>query len=329
LWRNHRAAVLAVGALAAVALVVAVIWPITDLIAAHDVATITGPSRPLHLQTAREAVRTQLLTLGAGLFAAGALIYTARNFTLSRERQVTDSFNTAIDHLGSSRLDVRIGGIYALQRIAYGSGRDHPTVMQVLCTFIREHSHEPWPANKDGNLLKRLRRGGEQKTRPDVQAALFVIGYRNAKSDNQVMDLNHASLRWAIFDGMSINSRRSQHEWVAKQEPSAWLDAVDFTHATLKGVNFEGASLRGAKFIDADLSPNDRHTRHPKSANFIGANLIKADFTRADLTRADLTDAKRSKDDARLDDWECVRDPDSDEYQRLKRRNSDTDGSSK
>jgi hypothetical protein len=29
-------------------------------------------------------VRTQLLTLGAGLFAAGALVFTARNFTLTR-----------------------------------------------------------------------------------------------------------------------------------------------------------------------------------------------------------------------------------------------------
>ena len=34
-----------------------------------------------------------------------------RNFTLLREGQVTDRFTKAIDHLGSRRLDVRIGGI--------------------------------------------------------------------------------------------------------------------------------------------------------------------------------------------------------------------------
>jgi hypothetical protein len=39
---------------------------------------------------------------------------------------------------------VRIGGIYALERIARDSAIDHPTVMEVLAAFIREHSQEQW-----------------------------------------------------------------------------------------------------------------------------------------------------------------------------------------
>ena len=89
--------------------------------------------------------RGRLLTLGAGLFAAGALVFTARNFTLSREGQVTDRYTKAIEQLGSDKLDVRIGGIYALERVARDSARDHPTVMEVLTAFIREHSREQWP----------------------------------------------------------------------------------------------------------------------------------------------------------------------------------------
>jgi hypothetical protein len=80
-----------------------------------------------------------LLTLGAGLFAAGALIFTARNFILSRrtfelteQGQVTDRYTKAIEQLGSNTIDVTIGGIYALERIARDSPRDHPTVMEVL-----------------------------------------------------------------------------------------------------------------------------------------------------------------------------------------------------
>ena len=38
-----------------------------------------------------------------------------------------------------------IGGIYALERIARDSAKDHPTVMEVLTAFIREHSREQWP----------------------------------------------------------------------------------------------------------------------------------------------------------------------------------------
>ena len=52
---------------------------------------------------------------------------------------MTDRYTKAIEQLGSDKLDVRIGGIYALERIARDSARDHPAVMEVLTTFIREH----------------------------------------------------------------------------------------------------------------------------------------------------------------------------------------------
>ena len=64
-----------------------------------------GSARGSQLQTARDAAQGRLLTLGAGLFAAGALIFTARNYTLSREGQVTDRYTKAIEQLGSGNLD--------------------------------------------------------------------------------------------------------------------------------------------------------------------------------------------------------------------------------
>ena len=116
------------GGIAAIALVLAVAWllfvPAADWLAHHDVGSAEGP----RLQTARDAARGQLLTLGAGLFAAGALVFTARNFALSRrtfelteQRHATGRYATAIEQLGSDKLDVRIGGIYALERIARDS----------------------------------------------------------------------------------------------------------------------------------------------------------------------------------------------------------------
>ena len=51
---------------------------------------------------------------------------------LTEQGQVTDRYTKAIEQLGSDKLDVRIGGIYALERVARDSARDHPTVMEVL-----------------------------------------------------------------------------------------------------------------------------------------------------------------------------------------------------
>lgn len=96
------------GGIAALLLALVLAWvlfvPAADWLAHHDVGSATGS---LH-ETALDNARGRLLTLGAGLFAAGALVFTARNFTLSREGQVTDGYTKAITQLGSTKkLDVR------------------------------------------------------------------------------------------------------------------------------------------------------------------------------------------------------------------------------
>jgi hypothetical protein len=231
-----------------------VLWPLTDLLATHDVGAITGPARGLRLQSAYEAVRTQLLTLGAGVFAAGALVYTARNFTLSRrtyqlteQGQVTDRYTKAIEQLGSDKLDVRIGGIYALERIARDSARDHPTVMEVLAAFIREHSREPWPPRESVASPST-----ERFTRPDVQAALTVIGRRQVSQDGW----GHIGLTGAVLPGALL------------------------FHTNLTNVRLVGADLTRANLIGADLT----------EANLAGAVLDGANLTRAELTGARRSD---------------------------------------
>jgi hypothetical protein len=54
-----------------------------------------------------------------------------RTHELTEQGQVTDRYTKAIEQLESEKLDVRIGGIYALERVARDSARDHPTVMEV------------------------------------------------------------------------------------------------------------------------------------------------------------------------------------------------------
>ena len=228
LWNAHPLVVVAGVAVVALALSVALIWPITDLIAAHDVGLITGSTRPPALQAAREAVRTQLLTLGAGVFAAGALIFTARNFTLSRrtveltrqtfklteQGQVTDRYTKAIEQLGSEKLDVRIGSIYALERVARDSARDYPTAIEVLAAFIREHSHERWPKGEpDSDAPPRRIR-----PRPDVQAAVTVIGRRITRNDSERIDLTGA-----VISRRDSHRRDSQRRRPHRRAPRPWI----------------------------------------------------------------------------------------------------------
>ena len=255
------------GKVVALAIAWAVFVPGADLLAHHDVGSAKGPL----LQTARDAARGRLLTLAAGLFAAGALLFTARNFALSRrtfelteQGQVTDRYTKAIEQLGSDKLDVRIGGIYALERVARDSARDHPTVMEVLTAFVREHSREQWPPSDPGG------REQERSTRPDVQAAVTVVARRDGKRDIRSIDLTGAILIGADLT-CAINAGTSSADLIAANLTGANLTGANLLAANLLGATLTGAHLTGAYLTFADLTQADL-----KGAQLDGAHLDSA-----------------------------------------------------
>jgi len=271
-------------AIAAIVLGLAIVWalfvPIADWLAHHDVGSVKGL---LH-ETTVDNVRGRLLTLGAGLFAAAALVFTARNFTLSRrtfelteQGQVTDRYTKAIEQLGSEKPDVRIGGIYALERVARDSARDHPTVMEVLAAFIRKHSHEPSPLPDSGD------REQEGLAQPDVQAAMTVILRRDRGHDIRRINLVDANLTGVFHMGAS--------DLALADLADALLVHADLTGTDLTNANLTNAWLGGAHLTDAHLSGADLTRADLTDANLIGAWLTGAHLVGADLTRADLTDA--------------------------------------
>jgi uncharacterized protein YjbI with pentapeptide repeats len=305
--------------IASIVAILAVGWvlfvPAADWLAHQDV----GPAKGTLLQSARDAARGRLLTFGAGALAAGALLFTARTFTLSREGQVTDRYTKAIEQLGSDKVDVRIGGIYALERIARDSAKDHPTVMAVLTAFVREHSQEhreEYKKREQQRPEEPSGREGEQKrfTRPDIQAALTVIGRRDPSRDQQPIDLQGAFLDSANLSGARLAGANLVIADLvgANLEGANLADAglavADLSHAVLDNADLARADLQDAKliyagrrvvdawlsdmnFTDANLMDADLSRAHLRRANFTNVNLLRADFSGADLRDANFTRA--------------------------------------
>jgi hypothetical protein len=182
---------------------------------------------------------------------------TYKQLTIDEQGQITDRYNAAITNLGSRSIDVRLGGIYALQRMMTDSPRDQPTVIAVLCAFVRDRSMPTRKPHKPPSSL-----------RADIQAAVTVVGARNPKNDGRKIGRG--------FD------------------PTATF--VDFNHAQLangelSGLNFSGADFTGANLAGAHLARTGLADAYLVGANLHGARLIRADFDGANLARADLTDA--------------------------------------
>lgn len=62
-------------------------------------------------------LRTALVACAAAIGAGVALVYTIRNYRLTRRGQVTDRFTKALERLGSDQRYLRIGGVLALEQI--------------------------------------------------------------------------------------------------------------------------------------------------------------------------------------------------------------------
>jgi hypothetical protein len=78
--------------------------------------------------------------------------------------------------------------------------------MEVLAAFTRVHSHEQWP---EADVLIDVPPSVSiarppRATRPDVQAAVTVIGRRTSRNDRERIDLSGADLTGAFLGGADL-----------------------------------------------------------------------------------------------------------------------------
>jgi hypothetical protein len=160
------------------------------------------------LAAALDAVRGRAMTLGTGLPATVAIYYTAGNAASARrvaeaalrsagsaeQGLVTDRYAAAIEQLGSGSLDIRLGGISALERIAGDSAHDHPTVMEVLATFLRHHPTRSRRPRRAAARTAGPPRRRAARLRADLFAAANVIGRRTRAHDTHIAGLSRLDL---------------------------------------------------------------------------------------------------------------------------------------
>lgn len=215
------------------------------------------------------------LTIGQKNIAATQKI-AAQNIALALEGQITDRFTKAIAQLGDAQLAVRLGGIYALERIAKDSRKDYWTIIEVLTAFVRhraawkpDDSTHPEPAS------------ALHQVAADVQAVLHVISRREFSYDNGEnlsLDLSRTDLRGGDFTSANLNGANLA---MAHLEGASFT-GVQLERANLNDAHFDGAMLMGVKFSD---------TTRMKGAIFKGAFIIERDLQHAVGLTSDQRDS--------------------------------------
>lgn len=291
---NRRAIVL--GTLLAIVLIAVLLGGIILIpallyppLSAADLQGIGNVQSRIQLQQAQSQLasgaRSDVLQGFAGLLVAIGAAATWWQVHISREGHLTERFTRAVDQLGNSNVDIRIGGIYALERIAKNSAPDRNAIQFLLTAFVRNHA--PWPVGAlDGpqhptptvdEHLPWLR-----VRAPDIQIAMRVLGRRVPAPNEKVIYISRVDLRSVALDGSRLSGVKIRNSNLARAVLiGTHLDSSDLT----------ATDLRRARLDNADLSSANLSRTYLQGANLSGANLTRADLRGADLSDANLEDA--------------------------------------
>ena len=205
------------------------------------------------------------LSTSATIFGGGILFL---NFSQGENRLITERFTRSIEQLGNKEETIRIGGIYALERIANDSPRDGWTIMEVLSSFVRGKQNIK---GKDTSELPMIQ--------TDAQAALTVINRRitSLETEHQYLDLSLTNLREANLVGANLDCVKLNNSILIQAD----LRDATLNFANLSNANLTGANLTKVKLARANLI----------QANLTNTNLSAADLSEANLNKANLSDA--------------------------------------
>jgi hypothetical protein len=232
-----------------------------------------------------------IVFLGGLIFTYNAFRLQQNTFTLQQEGQFTDRFTKAISQLGDDKLEIRLGGMYALERIAKDSPKDHWTIMEILSAFIREKAKKDEPDKR--NETKKIKNNvNELKTIPelatDIQTALTIIGRRKYEQDPFLakIDLRKTNLKGAYLNGLYFNRADfTDADLTEANLLGAYLNDAIFTKAKLFKARLAVAKLNGAKLDEADLSETILF-----GTELNGAFLARANLNGVQLLNANLHD---------------------------------------
>jgi uncharacterized protein YjbI with pentapeptide repeats len=221
--------------------------------------------------------RGHLLQALGGLVLAAGAYFTGRTFALNREGQITERFTRAVEQLADDeKLDIRLGGIYALERIGQDSETHYEPVMEVLTAFLREHTRHAEGNGSPESEAGKTEQAGEaskprSRLRVDFQAAATVLGRRDRRHERPEYRLD---LRRVGLEGATLLH--------------ADLAEADLSEANLSEANLWGANVSQARLADANLSRANLSKADLSWANLNGANLFRANLPDADLSMAFL-----------------------------------------
>jgi hypothetical protein len=181
------------------------------------------------------------------------------------ERRVTELYTKAVEQLGSDKAPVRLGGLYALERLAEDNPGHRQTIINILCAYLRMPYELPDDVGKD-NLKEHREQEQELQVRLAAQR-LLTAHLRPSEAHDSPIETFWVDVEFDLTGAVLLNFDLSR----------CTVKAADFRRATFEGhASFWAASFNGsAAFSGATFTSHASFgpTTFNGMANFAGATI--------------------------------------------------------
>jgi len=193
----------------------------------------------------------------AALLAMWRSAVAERQADIAQQGMLGERYRQGADMLGNEVVSVRLGGIYALDRLAEEHPKEyHLQAMELLCAFAR---HPTMDAQIEADLKEKEDVDddiGGRRLREDVESAMRAIALRSDEGVTiELREKRWLYLRDARLAHLQIRGANLVNAWLSRADLSyARLGEANLSNVRLRNANLSGATLRGANLTGADLS---------------------------------------------------------------------------
>jgi hypothetical protein len=242
---------------------------------------------------------------------------------IAQERMVTDRFSKAVDQLGAVRrvprihsgsgtdvrsnweeeqptIEVRLGGLYTLQRLMDDSLSDHFRIAKTLCSYIRINSTR----QVDDDTSTR-------QPDVDIQTAMNILGERSYErclrefnnlvslrlTDSVLRNSNLNGLRFPFvdFEKSNLSGAKLRHTDLRQ----AWLEWTKLQFADFHGCILDRSALRGADLSDTNITQEMIDSAHGVKSGFGRTQLPAGRNLELPIHWFDASDAEKDSGELR------------------------------
>jgi hypothetical protein len=177
--------------------------------------------------------------------AAFAYLQFTQQQRAAHDLLISNQVAKGFEQLASEKLEMRLGGVYALEGVMNTSERYHKPVLEALSAIVRERTKET-----------AVRTSAPEAVSADIQAVLTVIARREIIRRNfrynfslDPGDVDFVDLSYSHIPNAFLRDAKLMGAYLKETN----LSNANLVMADLRGADLEKANLRNAGLFGADL----------------------------------------------------------------------------